>query len=58
MMIRRLKKDVLSELPPKTRQTIQIDCEEKLVKQIKKIMQSLGEINLDKQDQNLILVIE
>lgn len=35
LMIRRLKKDVLSELPPKKRQKVTINTDEKVIKQIK-----------------------
>ncbi len=40
-MIRRLKKDVLSELPSKRRQKIQVAVDEKAVSQIKKILNGL-----------------
>ena len=40
-MIRRLKKDVLSELPEKRRQKIQVATDEKLVSQIKKMMNKM-----------------
>jgi SNF2 family DNA or RNA helicase len=40
-MIRRLKKDVLSELPAKRRQKIQVATDEKLVGQIKKMMNKM-----------------
>jgi len=38
LMIRRLKKDVLSELPPKKRQKISINTDEKIIKQIKLLL--------------------
>ncbi|CDW80246.1 snf2 family n-terminal domain containing protein [Stylonychia lemnae] len=41
IMIRRLKKDVLSELPPKRRQKIQVQTDPKLLAQIKKILNNL-----------------
>ena len=37
LMIRRLKKDVMSQLPPKKRQKIEIPTDQKIVKQIMKI---------------------
>ena len=36
IMIRRLKQEVIEELPPKQRQIIMIDAEKSLVKEIKK----------------------
>jgi SWI/SNF-related matrix-associated actin-dependent regulator 1 of chromatin subfamily A len=39
MMIRRLKKDVLKDLPPKRRQKIEIMCEPDLVKKIKQYIE-------------------
>jgi SNF2 family DNA or RNA helicase len=39
MMIRRLKKDVLKDLPPKRRQKIEINCEPDLVKRIKQYIE-------------------
>lgn len=36
LMIRRLKKDVLGELPSKTRQRIIVKCDDKLVNRIKR----------------------
>lgn len=41
MMIRRLKKDVLSELPPKRRQKIEVQCDPKLVKEIQRILEEI-----------------
>ena len=46
-MIRRLKKDVLSELPPKRRQTIEIECDKKIVNKIKAISTKLKDDILD-----------
>jgi SNF2 family DNA or RNA helicase len=43
-MIRRLKSDVLSELPSKRRQRIEVACDSKLIKKIDKIMADLKEI--------------
>jgi hypothetical protein len=40
-MIRRLKKDVLSELPEKRRQKIQVATDDKLLVQIKKMMNKM-----------------
>ena len=40
-MIRRLKKEVLSQLPPKRRQRVEIQCEERTLKQVKKILGTL-----------------
>lgn len=37
-MIRRLKKDVLSELPEKRRQKIQISVDEKKLKEIRRLL--------------------
>ena len=37
VMIRRLKKDVLKELPPKIRQRIEIDTEECYIKEIREL---------------------
>jgi SWI/SNF-related matrix-associated actin-dependent regulator 1 of chromatin subfamily A len=39
MMIRRLKKDVLKDLPPKRRQKIEINCEPDLIKKIKQYIE-------------------
>jgi SWI/SNF-related matrix-associated actin-dependent regulator 1 of chromatin subfamily A len=36
VMIRRLKKDVLSQLPPKRRQIIEVEPDEKVLKQVKR----------------------
>jgi len=46
-MIRRLKKDVLSQLPPKNRQNVEIDCDKKVVKQIKAILGKLKDDELE-----------
>jgi len=37
-MIRRLKKDVLSELPEKRRQKIQVQVDDKKIKEINKLL--------------------
>jgi len=42
-MIRRLKKDVLHELPEKRRQKIQVAVDEKVLGQIKKILNKMME---------------
>ena len=39
LMIRRLKKDVLSQLPPKKRQKIEISTDSKVIKQLKIVME-------------------
>eukprot|EP00347_Sterkiella_histriomuscorum_P013935 403362793 len=41
VMIRRLKKEVLDQLPPKRRQKIQVQTDAKLVTQVKKILNNL-----------------
>ena len=48
-MVRRLKKDVLDQLPDKRRQQIEIQVDQKLLKEINKIMMavSAGVNNLD-----------
>lgn len=43
LMIRRLKADVLHELPAKRRQKIQIAVDDKIVKKILKILSEMGE---------------
>ena len=43
IMIRRLKNDVLSQLPPKKRQKIEIQTDQKILNQIKKILQTKKE---------------
>ena len=43
LMIRRLKADVLHELPAKRRQKIQISVDDKIVKKILKILSEMGE---------------
>ena len=62
LMIRRLKKDVLSQLPPKKRQKIEISTDSKVIKKLKILMeksskkfeQLLGtQIELDKLDINI-----
>ena len=48
IMIRRLKKDVLKELPPKKRQKVPIATDESVIKQIKAILKkSKKEFNID-----------
>ena len=39
LMIRRLKKDVLSQLPPKKRQKIEISTDSKIIKNLKNVME-------------------
>ena len=43
IMIRRLKKDVLSELPPKKRQKIEISTDKKIIKVLKALMEKSTE---------------
>lgn len=52
IMIRRLKKDVMTQLPPKKRQKVEIQTDPKIIKQIcainfssEEIFQKLGELN-------------
>lgn len=47
LMIRRLKKDVLSELPPKKRQKVEIQTDKKIINQIRVLMNKSSKINLD-----------
>jgi len=37
-MLRRLKSDVLSQLPPKRRQRIEVTVDDRIMKQVKKIL--------------------
>ena len=46
LMIRRLKKDVLSELPPKKRQKVEIQTDKKIINQIRVLMNK-SKINLE-----------
>ena len=59
IMIRRLKKDVLTQLPPKKRQKVQINTDQKIMKQIIAIQLSTEEIrnylNHNPQDPNSLL---
>jgi len=43
LMIRRLKSDVLHELPAKRRQKIEVQVDSKILKQIQKILQEMGD---------------
>jgi len=54
-MIRRLKKDVLHQLPPKKRQNVEIECDKKIIKQIKAILgkKNIDEINLEENEDEL-----
>ena len=56
-MIRRLKKDVLSQLPPKTRQKIEIQTDKKKVKEVKAILEHLNvkERNMLFQKENMMI---
>ena len=47
LMIRRLKSDVLSELPSKRRQKIEVQCDSKIIKKIDKIRAELSEIKTE-----------
>ena len=47
MMIRRLKKDVLKELPAKRRQKIHISADPAKVKEIQKILEKVGSTSID-----------
>lgn len=47
-MIRRLKKDVLTELPPKRRQKINIQTDPKISKEIKTILEKSGNVSFEK----------
>ena len=46
-MIRRLKKDVLDELPDKRRQQIEVSTDPKVVKQINKMLEKMRDGGLD-----------
>lgn len=46
-MIRRLKKDVLKDLPPKRRQKIEVATDPKLTAEIKKILNQESKIDID-----------
>jgi SWI/SNF-related matrix-associated actin-dependent regulator 1 of chromatin subfamily A len=46
-MIRRLKKDVLTQLPPKTRQKIPISVDHKILQEINALLKSVGVKNID-----------
>lgn len=46
-MIRRLKKDVLDELPDKRRQQIEVSTDPKIVKQINKMLERMRDGGLD-----------
>jgi SWI/SNF-related matrix-associated actin-dependent regulator 1 of chromatin subfamily A len=47
LMIRRLKKDVLSELPPKKRQKVEIQTDTKVVNQIKVLLNKASSVDLE-----------
>lgn len=49
-MIRRLKKDVLSELPPKKRQKVEISTDNKIIKQIKVLLNKATKKDLEEYD--------
>jgi len=52
-MIRRLKKDVLSELPEKRRQKIQVQIDEKSLAKIKKLLNGIfDEVGVAKKDRD------
>ena len=61
IMIRRLKKDVMSQLPPKKRQKVEIQTDSKIIKQItainlssEKIMEKFNELNNTSINPNLV----
>ena len=61
IMIRRLKKDVMSQLPPKKRQKVEIQTDPKVIKQIKainlsseKIIEKFNELNNSSVNPNLV----
>ena len=61
IMIRRLKKDVMNQLPPKKRQKIEIQTDSKIIKQItainlssEKIMEKFNELNNTSINPNLV----
>jgi hypothetical protein len=43
IMLRRLKRDVLSQLPPKVRQRIEVQPEERLLRHVKRILHTFLE---------------
>ena len=43
-MIRRLKKDVLDQLPDKRRQKVEISVDEKIVKELKKVLSGMYDV--------------
>jgi SWI/SNF-related matrix-associated actin-dependent regulator 1 of chromatin subfamily A len=47
LMIRRLKKDVLSELPPKKRQKVEIQTDGKIINQIRVLLNKSGKTDLE-----------
>jgi SWI/SNF-related matrix-associated actin-dependent regulator 1 of chromatin subfamily A len=47
LMIRRLKKDVLSELPPKKRQKVEIQTDSKIITQIKVLLNKASKIDIE-----------
>lgn len=52
VMLRRLKADVLSQLPPKRRQLIEVEVDTKYLKQVKKFMDVVsGDIELMGEEQ-------
>ena len=46
-MIRRLKKDVLKDLPPKKRQKIEVATDSKIKAEIRKILKKDSKIDVD-----------
>jgi SWI/SNF-related matrix-associated actin-dependent regulator 1 of chromatin subfamily A len=58
LMIRRLKKDVLSELPPKKRQKVEIQTDAKIVNQIKVLLNKASQIDLENEETMKRLIIK
>ena len=63
-MIRRLKKEVMSQLPPKKRQKVEIQTDPKVIKQImainlssEKIIEKFSQINNSSLNPNLVTFI-
>jgi SWI/SNF-related matrix-associated actin-dependent regulator of chromatin subfamily A-like protein 1 len=50
LMIRRLKKDVLSELPPKKRQKVEIQTDSKILNQIRVLLNKSGKVDFENEN--------